>query len=65
MSQEETEKFVTEAIALAMCRDGSSGGLIRLVVIDKSGTNRKLIRGDDIPLFPEELRPVVGMAVDA
>ena len=29
MSQEETEKFVAEAIALAMCRDGSSGGLVR------------------------------------
>ena len=33
MTREEAEDFVTRAINLAMARDGSSGGLIRLVVV--------------------------------
>ena len=33
MSRAEAEAFVTRAISLAMARDGSSGGLIRLVVV--------------------------------
>ena len=33
MTREDAEDFVTRAINLAMARDGSSGGLIRLVVV--------------------------------
>lgn len=37
MTQEEAEKFVVEALALAMARDASSGGVIRTVTLDKDG----------------------------
>ena len=51
----EAEAFVTEAVALAMSTDGSSGGLIRLVTCDKDGVSRSLVRGDGgVPRFGEE-----------
>lgn len=34
------------ALALAASRDGSSGGLLRLVTISKAGCERRLIPGD-------------------
>lgn len=37
------------ALAHAMARDGSSGGVIRMVVIDESGCERKFIAGDRLP----------------
>lgn len=37
MSEEEAVEFVGNAIELAMDRDGSSGGVIRIYVIDKNG----------------------------
>ena len=41
------------ALALAMSRDGSSGGVIRLGIITKDGIERKIIRGAEIPKFYE------------
>ncbi len=35
-----------------MARDGSSGGVIRLVTIDKSGVSREFIPGDKLPYGP-------------
>jgi 20S proteasome subunit beta 1 len=32
-----------------MARDGSSGGVIRLAIIDKNGVERKWIPGDKLP----------------
>lgn len=40
MSEEECKEVVKNAVALATYRDGSSGGVIRLAVIDKDGTRR-------------------------
>lgn len=37
------------AIALAMHRDGSSGGCIRLAVIDKNGVERIFVPGNELP----------------
>lgn len=37
MEEEEAVTFVREALELAMSRDGSSGGFVRLYVIDKNG----------------------------
>lgn len=51
MSREECIDFVTKSLALAMSRDGSSGGVIRLVVIDKNGVERKFIAGKQLPTF--------------
>jgi len=50
MSREEGLKFVTNALSLAMARDGSSGGLIRTAVITKDGVERGFIPGDKLPI---------------
>ena len=48
---EECKTFVKQAIAHAMARDGSSGGVIRLAIIDQSGVQRECILGDQLPFF--------------
>ena len=35
-----------------MARDGSSGGVIRLVIIDKGGVEKEVILGDQLPYLP-------------
>jgi len=49
MTQEECRKFVIQALAQAMNRDGSSGGIIRLAIITKDGVKREFIPGDKLP----------------
>lgn len=39
MTKEEAQQFVRKAISHAMARDGSSGGVVRMVVIDKTGVS--------------------------
>lgn len=51
MSKDQCIEFVKNALALAMARDGSSGGVIRLVIIDKEGTTRQFIPGNKLPVF--------------
>lgn len=51
MSQAECEKFVVNSLALAMSRDGSSGGVIRLAIINKDGVERKVLLADEQPKF--------------
>ena len=53
MSKEECVEFVKKTLALAMARDGSSGGVIRLGIITKDGIERQIIRGKDLPRFWE------------
>jgi len=53
MNKEECVNFCKNALALAMNRDGSSGGVIRLAVINKEGVERKVFLGDEIPRFYE------------
>lgn len=53
MTKEECEAFVTKALALAMSRDGSSGGVVRLMTIDKDGATRKFVPGNKLPKFWE------------
>ena len=52
MTAEQCEQFVAKALSHAMARDGSSGGVIRLVKIDESGSTRKFIPGDKLPFGP-------------
>ncbi|XP_058026491.1 proteasome subunit beta type-9 isoform X2 [Ahaetulla prasina] len=54
MNREECRQFTKNAIALAMVRDGSSGGVIYLVTITKDGVKEEVVLGDDIPKFYEE-----------
>jgi len=49
MTKDECEKFVINGLSLAMSRDGSSGGIIRLAIIDQNGVQRKRVLGDEIP----------------
>ena len=42
------------AISLAINRDGSSGGVIRLACITKDGVERHVLTGDQIPKFYED-----------
>lgn len=41
------------ALALAMSRDGSSGGVIRMCVITEEGVERLFVPGDQLPRFWE------------
>uniref|UniRef100_A0A670ZKD5 Proteasome 20S subunit beta 6 n=1 Tax=Pseudonaja textilis TaxID=8673 RepID=A0A670ZKD5_PSETE len=51
MTKEECLTFTANALALAMDRDGSSGGVIRLAAITKDGVERKVILGNQLPRF--------------
>ncbi|KTW32021.1 proteasome core particle subunit beta 1 [Pneumocystis jirovecii RU7] len=47
MSKEEGIKFLKEAVSLAIKRDGSSGGVIRMVVITKDNIERLFFSQED------------------
>ncbi len=49
MTKEECQSFVKKALAHAMARDGSSGGVIRTVTITKDEVVRDFVSGDDLP----------------
>ncbi|XP_060069315.1 proteasome subunit beta type-6-like [Ylistrum balloti] len=53
MTKEECLKFVSNGLALAMSRDGSSGGVIRMACINRDGVERFVMTGDEIPKFYE------------
>ncbi|XP_015600159.1 proteasome subunit beta type-6 [Cephus cinctus] len=53
MTKDESVELVTNTLALAMARDGSSGGVIRLGVITEAGVDRRVILGDQLPKFYE------------
>uniref|UniRef100_F7A955 Proteasome subunit beta n=2 Tax=Ciona intestinalis TaxID=7719 RepID=F7A955_CIOIN len=53
MTKDECIQFCTNALSLAINRDGSSGGVVRLAVITKEGVERKVILGNDLPRFYE------------
>jgi len=60
--REETVDFVRNTLALAMSRDGSSGGVIRMCVITEDKVERLFVPGDQLPKFWEG-REVLGGAV--
>ena len=41
------------ALTLALTRDGSSGGVVRLGIITKDGIERRLFKGNELPRFYE------------
>ncbi|XP_064409080.1 proteasome subunit beta type-6 [Latimeria chalumnae] len=51
MTKEECLQFTANALALAMDRDGSSGGVIRLAAITEQGVDRSAILGNQLPRF--------------
>ena len=44
--------YCIAAIAHAMARDGSSGGVIRLVTIESTGIEKEVVIGDQLPYLP-------------
>ena len=57
MSKEQCQEFVKNSVALAISRDGSSGGVIRIATIDESGIERKVFTGNDVPTFYDSGAP--------
>ncbi|KAH9965723.1 20S proteasome subunit [Russula dissimulans] len=49
--RDETVQFVKNTLALAMSRDGSSGGVIRMAVITEDGVERLFVPGNELPTF--------------
>ena len=48
MTRQEAKELVTKALSLAMYRDNSSGGIIRMVDISKDGYTRDVVKFDDV-----------------
>lgn len=42
------------ALGLAVARDGSSGGVLRLAIIEEGGVSRSVFTGPEIPQFYNE-----------
>jgi 20S proteasome subunit beta 1 len=49
MAKEECIHFVKKVLAHAMARDGSSGGVIRTVVIEEGGITRDFTPNNKLP----------------
>ncbi|KAJ7179271.1 nucleophile aminohydrolase [Mycena filopes] len=73
--RDETVNFVKNTLALAMSRDGSSGGVIRMCVITEEGVERLFVPGNELPKFwtgtevlsaprPSKAVPLEPMAVE-
>ncbi|KAK0563547.1 Proteasome subunit beta type-1 [Tilletia horrida] len=54
-NREQTLEFVKNALSLAMRRDGSSGGTIRMAAIDEEGVERHFVPGDKLPELAEKI----------
>ncbi|GMH66123.1 hypothetical protein TrRE_jg9550 [Triparma retinervis] len=52
MTKAETVAMVKKSISHAMARDGSSGGIIRTCIVEKSGVEREYIPGNQLPYGP-------------
>lgn len=52
MSQAECLTFVQKAVAHALSRDGSSGGMVRTMIVTKDGLTEDNIPGDKLPYGP-------------
>jgi 20S proteasome subunit beta 1 len=52
MTAEEARSLVKKAISHAMARDGSSGGVIRTVLVTPEGNHRDYTPGNQLPYGP-------------
>merc|ERR1719464_1823570 len=52
MTKAECLEFVRKAVSHAMSRDGSSGGMIRTLVVSKDGLEEGVVEGDKLPFGP-------------
>ncbi|KAL3316659.1 Proteasome subunit beta type-6 [Cichlidogyrus casuarinus] len=49
--KEEAVQFVLDCVALAISRDGSSGGVVRVATLNKDGVERFLYTGAEVPVY--------------
>lgn len=50
MSKQECVEFVKHTIGHAIARDGSSGGMIRIVVVQEEGVEEQVVLGNELPV---------------
>ncbi|KAJ7068130.1 nucleophile aminohydrolase [Mycena amicta] len=65
--RDETVEFVKNTLSLAMARDGSSGGVVRMCVITEEGVERLFVPGNELPKFwtgTEVLSHTKGKVID-
>jgi 20S proteasome subunit beta 1 len=55
MTEAECLQFTLNAVSLAILRDGSSGGVVRLASINKDGVKRQTVLSGDLPKFPYQM----------
>ena len=55
MTKEECKAFVRKAVSLAISRDGSSGGVIRTVTVDKNDQIKEFLPGNEVQLYQDEI----------
>lgn len=53
MTEDECVNFVLRAVTLALSRDGSSGGCVRIGVINQDGCRKKVYLSHELPKFYE------------
>ncbi len=53
MNLQEIVTLSNAAVSLAMSRDGSSGGTVRLAIITKDSVERIFTPGNELPVFWE------------
>ncbi|KAL7673522.1 hypothetical protein ACOME3_008377 [Neoechinorhynchus agilis] len=51
MNKNDALEFMKNAVTLAITRDNSSGGCVRIAVIDKNGIERHTVAGNSLPTF--------------
>ncbi|KAJ2656773.1 Proteasome subunit beta type-1 [Coemansia sp. RSA 1200] len=49
MTKDECIEFVKNSVSLAISRDGSSGGVIRVAAITEDGVERQVVHGNNLP----------------
>lgn len=54
MSKEECLELVKNGVALAIARDGSSGGCIRYAVVTAKGVERNVVLNNNVTRFYEQ-----------
>ncbi len=54
MSKDECLELVKNGVAMAIARDGSSGGCIRYAVITEKGVEKNVILNNQVPRFFED-----------
>lgn len=52
MTKDQALEFCRNCVAHAMARDGSSGGLIRSLVVTKDGVEEGVVEGNKLPFMP-------------